>query len=88
MAEGPQSRRILALAALLAAIVALAPAPAYAYIGPAFAFLAYLAGPVVAFLAVLGMILYYPVKALVRKRKQKAAQKQHPSPRRSEKAAG
>lgn len=88
MAEKPQSRRNLALAAVLAAIVALAPAPAYAYIGPAFAFLAYLAGPVVAFFAVLGMILYYPVKALVRKRRQRKRRNQPARPRQTEKPAG
>jgi hypothetical protein len=42
--------------------------PAYAYVGPAIAFVSYLLGPVVAVLAAIGIVLYLPVKKLIKKK--------------------
>ena len=45
--------------------------PAFAYIGPAIAFIAYLLGPVVAVVAGIAMILSFPILKLYRKFKGK-----------------
>lgn len=49
-------------------------APAYAYIGPAIAFISYLFGPVIAVIAAVAMTIYLPVRIYLKKRKKKAAQ--------------
>ena len=46
------------------------PGTSYAYIGPAIAFVGYLLGPVAAVFAVVGIILYLPIKALIKKVKK------------------
>ena len=45
----------------------LTPLPAHAYIGPAIAFVSYLAGPVVAVLAAVAMLLVWPAWKLIQK---------------------
>lgn len=43
-------------------------APSYAYVGPAIAFVSYLLGPIAAVLAAIGIVLYLPVKKLLKKK--------------------
>jgi hypothetical protein len=60
------------------------PQIAHAYIGPAVAFVSYLFGPVVAVIAVVGLILYLPIKALLKKRKQKDNDQEDSQPEKSD----
>ncbi len=53
----------------------LASFPAFAYIGPAIAFIAYLLGPFVAVIAGIAMILSFPILKLYRKFKGKDKKK-------------
>jgi len=44
---------------------------AHAYIGPGIAFLSYLLGPVAAIVVTVGLILYLPIKKIIKKGKKK-----------------
>lgn len=61
------------IAAFAFAALLLASTPAQAYIGPAIAVVGYIAGPVVAVIAAVALILSYPAMALWRKYKKKKA---------------
>ena len=54
--------------------LALAPWPAHAYIGPAIAFVSYLAGPIIAIGAAVAMLLAWPAWKLIQKLRGKPVQ--------------
>lgn len=66
-----RTRFLPALAAALPALVLLAPAPALAYIGPGagITMLGALWGVVVAVALAIGAVLFWPIRALMRRRK-------------------
>lgn len=58
-------------AIFLFTVLCLTAFPAYAYIGPVIAFVSYLLGPVIAIIAAIAMVLYFPIRAYMKKRKKK-----------------
>lgn len=46
-------------------------APAHAYIGPAIAYIGMLFGPVAAVLVAIAMVLFFPIRSYLKKRKKK-----------------
>lgn len=62
--------RFVVLLALVGGLT-LTSFPAFAYIGPAIAFIAYLLGPIAAIVVGIGMILSFPILKLYRKFKGK-----------------
>ena len=61
--------RILSAAALVFLAFSW-PMPAHAYIGPAIALISYLLGPFAAIIAAIGMVLYLPIRMIMKKRKK------------------
>lgn len=64
---------ILVPAMVVGGAILFRPTPAYAYILPALGLLSYLAGPAVAVLGALALVLLWPLRALIRKLKKKKA---------------
>lgn len=52
---------------VLLALLVLSPLPAHAYVGPAIAFVGYIAGPVVAVVAAVAMLFAWPAWQLIQK---------------------
>jgi len=65
--------------ALLVALAALVPMPAQAYVGPAIAFVGYIAGPVVAVIAAVVMLFAWPAWQLFQKIRGKSKKDDTPS---------